>query len=197
MGVRVAILDSGVNPAHPHVGGVAGGVSFLGESYLDYLGHGTAVGGAIREKAPEAELYAVKVFDRTLSTSIEILTRALEWSIENGMDLINLSLGTTRPEPLAPLLARASASGLLVVSTRHLPVPIPVDLDWTCPRDAYRFSGGVFFASGHPRPIPGLPPDRNLNGISFAVANMTGFAARARAGCGSEAVPARLVQEAL
>jgi len=36
-----------------------------------------------------------------------------------------------------------------------------------------------FSASGYARPIPGVPPERNLNGISFAVANMTGFVARA------------------
>jgi hypothetical protein len=36
-----------------------------------------------------------------------------------------------------------------------------------------------FFASGFPRPLPGVPPSRNLNGISFAVATMTGFVARA------------------
>jgi len=38
----------------------------------------------------------------------------------------------------------------------------------------------TFFASGYPRSIPGVPQERNLNGVSFAVANMTGFVARAR-----------------
>jgi len=37
----------------------------------------------------------------------------------------------------------------------------------------------MFRASGYPRPVPGVPPARNLHGISFAVANMTGFVARA------------------
>ena len=36
-----------------------------------------------------------------------------------------------------------------------------------------------FLASGYPRPAPGIPKERNLQGISFAVANMSGFAARA------------------
>src|SRR5437867_4680369 len=94
--IRVAIIDSGVNPDHPHVAGVAGGVSIgpSGESdlYLDYLGHGTAVAGAIREKAPDAELYAVKVFDRALSTTVDILLHALDWCIDRKMDVINLSL---------------------------------------------------------------------------------------------------------
>jgi subtilisin family serine protease len=73
-GVKIAIIDSGVNPAHPHVVSVAGGIRIsINEAksstdYLDYIGHGTAVAAAIREKAPEAELYAVKVFDRVLTT---------------------------------------------------------------------------------------------------------------------------------
>src|SRR5260370_26007217 len=81
-GVRVGIIDSGVNPAHPHVGGVAGGVFIrpTGESedYLDHMGHGTAVTGAIREKAPDALLYAVKIFDRNLASSSDILLLALQ-----------------------------------------------------------------------------------------------------------------------
>ena len=37
---------------------------------MDRLGHGTAVAAAIKEKAPDAEIYAVKVFDRALSASV-------------------------------------------------------------------------------------------------------------------------------
>src|SRR5262249_61049386 len=93
---------------------------------------------------------------------------------------------------------RAAVRGLLIVSARDdegvrwlpgsLPGVVPVQLDWNCPRDEYRVADvngvPVFRASGFARPIPGVPPERNLNGISFAVANMTGFIARllARAG---------------
>jgi len=186
-GVRVAMIDSGVNPTHPHVGGVVGGVALSGGGdntvYLDYLGHGTAVAAAIREKAPEAELFAVKVFDRTLSTSLEMLVRALEWCVERGVHVVNLSLGTARPEDLRPALEHAAAAGVVVVSPPSTGGAVPVDLDWSCPRDAYRYQHGVFLASGYPRPIPGVPPADNLNGASFAVANMTGFVACARELC--------------
>ena len=55
-------------------------------------------------------------------------------------------------------------------------------LDWGCPRDQVRVEfdadgEGVFLASGFPRPIPGVPPDSNLKGISFATANVTGILA--------------------
>jgi len=65
-----------------------------------------------------------------------------------------------------------------------LPGVVSVRLDATCPRHEYRVAAGegatIFGASGFPREIPGVPPERNLNGISFAVANMSGFAACAR-----------------
>jgi subtilisin family serine protease len=201
-GVRIAVIDSGVHVAHPHIGSVAGGVAIdedgrEHDDYVDRLGHGTAVAAAIKEKAPDVQLHAVKVFDRSLSTSISTLVAAIDWSAMHGMHLINLSLGTARPEHegvLTEAIRRAAASGAVVVSAaeddgvRWLPGSlagvVSVRLDAGCPRDEYRVTaaGGatVFRASGFPREIPGVPQERNLNGISFAVANMSGFAARAR-----------------
>jgi subtilisin family serine protease len=198
--VRVAVIDSGVHAAHPHVGGVAGGVGIdedggLHADYVDRLGHGTAVTAAIREKAPSAQLYAVKVFDRALSTRITSLVAAVDWAARAGMHLANLSLGTSRLEHedvLKDAIQRAAACGLILVSARDdagvrwlpgsLPGVVPVQLDWTCPRDTYRIAEvdgtTVFRASGFARPIEGVPPERNLNGISFAVANITGLIAR-------------------
>jgi len=199
LGVRVATIDSGVNPAHPHVSGVAGGVGIRAngetDDFLDYLGHGTAVAAAVREKAREADLYAVKVFDRALNTNIDRIVRAIEWCLARRIDIINLSLGTTNPahrKRFESILARADELGVVLVAAREslpgcLAGVIGVGLDWQCPRDSYHcaWSGALptFLASGHPRSIPGVAPERNLHGISFAVANMTGFAARARQGC--------------
>jgi subtilisin family serine protease len=202
-GVRVGIIDSGVNPAHPHVAGVAGGTricsseSEASTDYLDYIGHGTAVAGAIREKATDAQLYAVKVFDRALTTNIEAIIKAIDWCIENEMDVINLSLGTVNLDHRALIeqaVARATEKGTVLVAAREmsgqsslpgcLPSVIGIILDRECPRETYRVRAAgddrVFIASPYPREIPGIPRERNLNGISFAVANMTGFVARAR-----------------
>lgn len=202
-GVRVAVIDSGVHSGHPHVGGVAGGVA-LGpdgrehDDYVDRLGHGTAVTAAIREKAPDAEIYAVKVFDRALATRLATLIAAIDWSARHEMHVVNLSLGTARvehEEALREAVARAAARGVVIVAAaedegvRWLPGSLPgviaVRQDAACPRHEYRVSGRngstVFLASGFPREIPGVPPERNLNGVSFAVANMSGFVARARA----------------
>ena len=163
------------------------------ETYLDYLGHGTAVMAAIEEKAPEAELYAVRIFHRELRTRIEWVTAALEWCLRERMEFVNLSLGTVNPahrEVLSPLVERACGEGMTIVSARRMngveALPgsvagvVGVDEDANLGRDEYRREGGVYWGSPYPRSIPGVPPEKNLRGISFAVANVTGLLVRER-----------------
>lgn len=198
--VRVAVIDSGVHATHPHIGGLAGGLGIddaghIHDDYVDRLGHGTAVAAAIREKAPAAELIAIKVFDRELAATGAALVSAFECAIEQGAHIINLSLGTQNPAheaSLARVVRDARAAGTIVVAAgeqdgvRWLPGAIegvwPVLLDWSVAREECRVtlrsgSRPVFYASGFPRPIPGVPPDKNLKGLSFAVANVTGLIA--------------------
>lgn len=184
--MKIAIIDSGIHSGHPHVGGIAGGVEVKaggeGSDIVDRLGHGTAVAGAIREKVPDAELYAVKVFDRRLAANIGAILRALAWCQEHGMDIVNLSLGTENQDHRQAFID-ALGSDLLVVSAAGLlpgvlPGVLAVAPDPECPRDVFRYRDGVFLASPYPRPIPGVPVTANLQGVSFAVANMTGFVAR-------------------
>ena len=99
------------------------------------------------------------------------------------MDVVNLSLGTENPAHRDRFL-RVLGDGLLVVSAAgalpgSLPMVIGVAGDPECPRDVFRYHDGMFYASSYPRPIPGVPVERNLHGVSFAVANMTGLVARA------------------
>ena len=199
--VRIAVIDSGVYAAHPHVQGVAGGVTITPDGreerdYVDRLGHGTAVTAVIREKAPEAEIFAVKIFHDSLATNIGALVQAIEWSARNGVQFINLSLGTSNPSHEAALrqaLDRVLEANIMLIAAHEdqgvhwlpgtLAGSLPVALDWNCPRDEYRtteLSDGrtLYHASGYPRPIPGVSPERNLKGISFAVANVTGLLAR-------------------
>ncbi len=197
--MRVAVIDSGVNPAHPHIGRVAGGVSITGAGivtegeYLDHLGHGTAVMAAIQEKAVgvDADYFAVKVFHESLRTNARCLLRALEWAIDEHMDIVNLSLGTANAGHaghFAPLVARAAEAGVQLVAALEsdgipqfpgcMPGVAGVVLDLTCPRNEYRRVANGFAASGYPRPVPGIPVERNLQGISFAVANVSGFLVR-------------------
>lgn len=200
--VRVAVIDSGVHATHPHLGGVAGGIGIddagrIHDDYVDRLGHGTAVAAAIREKAPVAEIFAIKVFDRELAATGVALVAAFERAIAQGAHIINVSLGTRNPDhqaALASVVRDARAAGMIVVAAgeqdgvRWLPGALggvwPVFLDWSVPREECRVtmrSGRepVFHASGFPRPIPGVPPEKNLKGLSFAVANVTGLVAAA------------------
>jgi hypothetical protein len=195
--VTVAVVDSGIHASHPHIGNVVGGVQLTadgeGADFTDYLGHGTAVAAAIHEKAPDAELLAVRVFDRRLATRSEILARAIVYAADRGARIINLSLGTTKAQH-AELLRRAvehaSSRGAIVVAAREgteltwypgsLPSVVGVATSWQCGRNELE-RGPVelsLVASGFPRPIPGVPPERNLSGISFAVGNVSGFLAR-------------------
>jgi subtilisin family serine protease len=214
--VIVAVLDSGVHAEHPHVGGVYHGMSFVPDDgandFNDRIGHGTAVAAAIREKAPGVELIAAKIFHRQLSTNADVLVRSIEWAAEQGARLINLSLGTSNPmhaERLARAVAYAAERGALVVSAQRT-----TDLDWfpgslsgvagvsaddTIDRDAIDIEARdgdvpLFAASPYPRPIPNVPRERNLSGVSFAVANVTGFLARATEHAGGDAFSAAKVE---
>ena len=200
-GVRIAVIDSGVHAGHPHVGGVGGGFAIggdgtLSDDFVDRLGHGTAVTAAIREKAPDADILVIKVFWRTLATDAATLVRAIEEAAARGADVINLSLGTADLRHRAALdaaVASARARGAIVVAAhddggvRWLPGcledVISVRADWTCARDVYGVAvvedRPVIVTSAYPRDIPGVPRERNVNGVSFAVANAAGFVARA------------------
>jgi subtilisin family serine protease len=199
--VRIAVVDSGVHAAHPHVRGVVGGVGVddhgqLRDDFVDRLGHGTAVAAVIREKSPHADILAIKVFDRELRATGPALVAALRWAREQRVHIINLSLGTTNREHeglLAEEVKASLAAGVVIIAAapqpdrRWLPGALPgvigVTLDMSIPREACRATRNAagtitLAASGYPRPIPGVPPDKNLKGLSFAVANATGLVAR-------------------
>lgn len=222
-GVRIAVVDSGIHAAHPHVGPVAEGTAFddqggTGADLVDRLGHGTAVAAAIREKAPDAALVAIKVFDTRLSTSALALAAAIRWAAARDVMLVNLSLGTLNPDHEAALgdaVTDAAARGALVVAAaptshaRWLPGAldgvIQVEADWS--RDRSTCGAAVLpdgrlrlSASPYPRPIPGVPPARNLRGVSFAVANATGLLAlllESSPVCSSRELARRLEDEGL
>jgi hypothetical protein len=204
--VRIAVIDSGVHPGHDHIDatrlepGVAvladGTVLGGAEATLDRLGHGTAVTAAIQEKAPGATCVPIRVFGDALKSSAAALLASIRWAIEQDVAIINLSLGTPNPAyraHMTDVVEEALEVGVVIVAAREtggIPVypgalrdVIGVRLDWDCPRQSYRCEQDgeelVFLASGYPRSIPGVPQRRNLHGVSFATAQMAGFAALA------------------
>ena len=199
----VGVIDSGIHAGHPHIGAVAAGAHFDSEGNVrgdtvDRLGHGTAVAAAIQVFAPDVHVCPLKVFDRSLDTSVDALVAAVDWAAAHALPLVNLSLGTSsgaRAGRLADAVGRAHEAGVVIVAAGSdrgvdwLPGTlgrdgvIRVELDWACPRGSHTVGGSpaapVFRTCGYPRPIPGINRERNLKGLSFAVANVTGIAAQA------------------
>jgi subtilisin family serine protease len=136
-GARVAIIDSGVDNTHPAVAGAVrgwaepivdehGAVLYTLEPHEDLFGHGTACAGLIRAAAPEAELYSVRVLGRRLSGKGVVFAAGLRWAIDHGMQVVNLSLGTTNRDHFAlfhELVDEAYYRGMvLVTAANNLPL---------------------------------------------------------------------------
>ncbi|MBP3952633.1 S8 family serine peptidase [Bacillus suaedae] len=127
-GVRVAVIDTGIDTRHEDLQ-IVGGISTVHytDSYHDDNGHGTHVAGilaalhngnGIRGVAPDVDLFAVKSLDADGSGSLSSIIHALEWSISNNMDIINLSIGmTNHSNSLKLMVDRAYEQGILLVGS--------------------------------------------------------------------------------
>ncbi len=136
-GVSVAIIDSGIDGGHPNlVGKVAESVEarndnkrvlFVPSDSGDSAGHGTACAGIISGIAGDADLYSIKVLGAQASGDGQAFLAGLEYAIKRKFRIINLSLGTTKPQffaPLHDLLDRAYQAGCVVVAAaNNLPQP--------------------------------------------------------------------------
>jgi subtilisin len=136
-GVRVAVVDSGIDIEHPDLKGKVkesveavahdGRIEFRPSTSGDQAGHGTACAGIITSIAPDVDLYSVKVLGPNASGSGDMFLVGLDYAIKQKFQVINLSLGTTKRDYFAPLhdlLDRAYQSGCIVVSAaNNLPYP--------------------------------------------------------------------------
>jgi subtilisin len=134
-GVDVCILDSGVEAAHPLVGGLASAVAvtMAGDDVRidpdvegDVCGHGTACAGIVRSLAPACRLHSVRVLGSGMTGSGELILAGLRHAVEQGYHTINLSLSTTKKrfaELLHELADNAYFNGsVLVASAHNMPV---------------------------------------------------------------------------
>lgn len=138
-GVRVAVLDSGIDGDHPRVRGVAGAVDIVvdpgtaGEvqaiegPHEDLVGHGTACAAIIRSLAPDVELYSVRVLGASLKGSGARLLAGIRWIADREFPVANLSLSTKSEAYLAALHTVCDqayfARSLLVCAANNLPGP--------------------------------------------------------------------------
>ncbi len=135
-GIKVAILDTGIQYNHPDLkANIKGGVNFAGrvrdgntnpKYWTDKNGHGTHVAGIVAAAdndigvvgvAPEAHLYAVKVLNDAGYGYYSDIVQGIEWSIENEMQIISMSLGgTSDSQALHEACDKAKDKGIVLVA---------------------------------------------------------------------------------
>ena len=134
--VRVCILDSGVDASHPLVGELESAVVISAredeqvvaelDEEGDVSGHGTACAGIVRRIAPACRISSVRVLGAGFTGSGAVLLGGLRYAIEQGFDIINMSLSTTK-KSFASVLHELADSAyfkrtLLVASAHNMPV---------------------------------------------------------------------------
>ncbi len=203
-GIRVCIIDSGVDSGHPLAGPVQGSFAIVtnedGQREVaeikagDSCGHGTACASIIRSIAPDCEIYSLQVLNR-FTGSPDAFVTGLRWAISQGFDVVNLSLSTPRRQ-FAHLLHGLADDAyfqrlMLVASAHNLPLE---SFPW---RFASVLSVGShaegdsgiffynpdppveFFAHGVDVEVAWLAGEQaKCSGNSFATPHMTGYCAR-------------------
>lgn len=128
-GVKVAVIDTGIDRDHSDLdSNLAGCVNFISswKTCEDDNGHGTHVAGIIAAEnnnlgvvgvAPSAKIYALKVLNRNGSGYLSDIIEALDWAIQNQMQVINMSLGTSsNVTSLREAVQRVRAAGIIQVA---------------------------------------------------------------------------------
>ena len=208
-GARVAIVDSGVDPNHPAVGTLSGSVAFEPDESApwghravpteprDLAGHGTACAGIVRALAPEAEIWSVRVLGETMRGRAAVLAAAMDWVVEQGFDVANLSLSTPNPDwfgDLHRLVDHAFFRGTVLVSALNnvFKPTYPSEFAAVCSVAtagppgtplAYNVTPPAEFgAPGVDVPVAWLDgATATVSGNSFAAAHVSGLAALVRA----------------
>lgn len=204
-GVRVAVVDSGIDTEHPALKGKikgsveavpeGGQITFKPSTSGDQAGHGTACAGIITSIAPDVELYSVKVLGPNASGSGEMFLMGVDYAIKQKMQVVNLSLGTTKRDfwgPLHELLDRAYRDRvILVAAANNLPQASSPSIFSSSLVSVIKRAGGEPFNFGYQYGdvielvAPGVQIEttwpgggyRQLTGNSFACPYITGIIA--------------------
>ncbi len=205
--LRIAVIDTGVDPSHPAVPHVVGGVRIstsadgdvvFGEDYVDTAGHGTGCAGlACRGLRARIELLAIRVVDDEGTSTVRLLEAAIRWAVERGARVVNASLGAPVWGEDARLRMRAVCEaarqrGVIVVAaagpegTRALPASLDEVLSVgsaICPPDTLYVAdaeGLDFLANGDLQRMPWIGGQSVLaRGTSLAAAHVTNAVCRA------------------
>ncbi|MFK8081002.1 MAG: S8 family serine peptidase [Granulosicoccus sp.] len=201
-GVRIAVIDTGIDNAHPElVSSTEAMRNFVDNDDVQFRSdtHGTAVGGVIAANAdnetgivgiaPDAKLLALKACwqnpenpDKAVCNSLT-LAKALNYSIQQNVDIINLSL-TGPPDPvLERLVAEALERNIIVIGAKpaHDNLAFPISVPGTIAVDMPNLGSGLLTAPG--RSVISIRPNEQydfFDGSSFSTAHITGLAALIR-----------------
>lgn len=208
-GVKVAVLDTGISATHLDLKSAIKASKDFTNSVSgtdDRVGHGTHCAGSIGARkngwgivgqAYECDLLIAKVLGDQGSGSVDGIARGIDWAVEQGADVISMSLGGGgREEWIPPALARAKAKGVLVIVAAGNDNGSPVSFPGAYPESfaisaiapnksiagfsnvgpEIRATGpGVGVRSCYPGAGDGLFAD--LSGTSMATPNVAGVAA--------------------
>lgn len=127
--IKIAVIDTGIDLSHPDLSlNIKKGYNAINpaKSSNDDNGHGTHVAGIIGAVdntigvigvSPKAELYSVKVLDRRGSGYVSDIIEGIDWAIQNGAQVTNMSLGTTQNVlSLHEAIQRAHQAGIVQVA---------------------------------------------------------------------------------
>lgn len=181
-GVRVAVVDSGVDHTHPAaVGPSADGAALAWNrdaravvvtegAHGDLFGHGTACAAIIRRVAPACEITSVRVLGERLSGKGEVFAAGLRWALAAGVQVINLSLSTNKPDLFGVFHAiadeAAHAGVVLVCAMNNVPAESYPSQFGSVISVAATTGGDPFTFLANPRP----PADFGAPGIDLEVA---------------------------
>ena len=207
-GVRIAVLDTGVDAAHPALGGLAlrddlavvdDGVQLrvVPGGSTDAFGHGTAIAAILRELAPEASLGSFRVLGEGLRSRTAIIREGVRQAIDSGYHILNCSFGCGREDHVLQYkdwIDEAYLKGRHVVAacnnsdfTRrewpgHFPTVITVNFARTERPDALFYRPGQlveFAARGQDIEVPWQDGgQKRVTGSSFATPHAAALLAR-------------------
>ena len=207
-GIKIAVLDSGIDVTHPLLSGLAleddvvvvdAGARLTVESGggIDVYGHGTAIAGILRQLAPEAKIGSFRVLGERLRSRTLIIREAARLALERGYHVLNCSFGCSREDHVllykdwiddAYLRGRhvvAACNNLDFMKREwpgHFPTVITVNSTWSERPDALFFRKGQlveFAARGEGIEVAWLGGgQKKVTGSSFAAPHAAAMLAR-------------------
>ncbi len=195
-GIKVAILDSGIDYSHPDLkDNYKGGYNFVydnNDPFDDgYISHGTHIAGIIGARnngtgvvgvAPEVSLYAVKVLGGMVMGDLSDILAGMEWAINNKMDVINMSIGAPIDSAaFKDACDRAYQAGIIVVAasgnthsnTMEFPAAYDSVIAVSSTNQDDSFSAFSNYAPKNELSAPGAAINSTMRGGAYGVMNGT------------------------